>query len=40
MGDGDFPLALYDWLEETFRLEGEPVPAHLEMLERAGLLVR
>jgi hypothetical protein len=37
---GAAPLGLYDWLEETFLLEGEPVPDHLTMLERVGLLVR
>jgi hypothetical protein len=40
MDQGDHPIGLYDWLEETFRLEGEPVPSHLEMLERAELLAR
>jgi hypothetical protein len=37
---GGAPFGLYDWLEETFLLEGEPVPDHLTMLEQAGLLVR
>jgi hypothetical protein len=36
------PLSAWDWIEETHRLEaelrGEPVPTHLEMLRRSGLL--
>lgn len=36
------PLTTWDWLEESFLLEsrliGVPVPSHLEMLERLGVL--
>lgn len=36
------PLTDWDWIEETFRLEsellGDPVPDHLEMLRRLGVL--
>ena len=39
---GPRPLTGWDWIEETFRLEselrGEPVPSHLEMLRRTGML--
>lgn len=39
---GMVPLSGWDWIEETFRLEsqlrGEPVPSHLEMLRRTGML--
>ena len=38
---GQADLSLFDWLEETFRVEaelrGEQVPDHSEILERAGL---
>lgn len=36
------PLTTWDWLEESFllesRLTGAPVPSHLEMLDRLGVL--
>lgn len=36
------PLADWDWIEESYRLEaaltGEPVPTHLEILRRSGFL--
>jgi hypothetical protein len=36
------PLTNWDWIEETFRLESdlrdEPLPSHLEMLRRTGML--
>jgi len=39
---GSGTMSLFDWLEESFRLEAEltgtPVPDHLAMLEQAGLL--
>lgn len=39
---GGDPLTSWDWLEESFllesRLTGTPVPSHLEMLERLGVL--
>ena len=39
---GMVPLSGWDWIEETFRLEsellGEPLPSHLEMLRRTGML--
>lgn len=39
---GMVPLSGWDWIEETFRLEselrGEPLPSHLEMMQRTGLL--
>lgn len=39
---GMVPLSGWDWIEETFRLESdlrdEPLPSHLEMLRRTGML--